>query len=49
MENFVILQLIGIIVIKSKEKEWSPTPADILVGINPNSSWHDWIIGLNAH
>ena len=29
-ENFVILQSIGIIVIKSKE---TPTPADILVGI----------------
>ena len=32
-EKLVILQLIGIIVIKSKKQGWSPTPADILVGI----------------
>jgi len=32
-EKLVILQAIGIIVIKSKETRWSSTPADILVGI----------------
>jgi len=30
-ENLVILLAIGIIVIKSKETRWSPTPADVLV------------------
>ena len=30
-EKLVILQSIGIIVIKSKEQELSPTPADVLV------------------
>jgi len=32
-ETFVNLQSIGIIVIKNKEKGWSPTPAVVLVGI----------------
>jgi len=32
-EKVVILQSIGIIVIKSKETRWSPIPVDILVGI----------------
>ena len=32
-ETFVNLQSIGIIVIQSKEKGWSPTLADVLVGI----------------
>ena len=32
-EKFVILWWIGIIAIKVKKQGWSPTPADILVGI----------------
>ena len=32
-EKFVILQLIGIVVIKSKETRVVTTPTDILVGI----------------
>ena len=37
-EKLVILQAIGIIVIKVRKQWWSPTPADILVGINPYNS-----------
>jgi len=33
MEKLVIFQLIGIIVIKVRKQGWSPTAADILVGI----------------
>jgi len=32
-EQLIILQSIEIIVIKNKKQEWSPTSADILVGI----------------
>ena len=32
-EKLVILQSIGIIVIKVRKQEWSPAPADILMGI----------------
>ena len=32
-EKFIILQSIGIIFIKVRKQGWSPTPADIVVGI----------------
>ena len=32
-ENFIILQSIEIVVIKVRKQGWSPTPADIQMGI----------------
>ena len=32
-KKLIILQSIGIIVIKVRKQRWSPTPADILVGL----------------
>ena len=49
MEKLVILQLIGIIVIKSKETGVVTYTYKYSNGhLIPNSSWHDWIIGIKC-
>ena len=48
-ENLVILQSIGIIVIKSKETRVVTYTCKYFSGhLIPNSSWHDWIIGIKC-
>jgi len=48
-EKLVILQLIGIIVIKIKETRMiTYTCRYSSVHLIPNSSWQDWIIGIKC-